>query len=70
MSIVKKIFGWILIFFGLGMLTWVGYNLFIEMLPAAEGKSPIYPIVIGILFIYAGIKRVWVKNKLHTGEEK
>ena len=52
----NKINGYLGIFIGISLLSWLGYNYFIEMLPAAEGKNPIPALIISILSLYFGIK--------------
>jgi len=52
----RKINGYLGIFIGLGLLSWIGYNYFIEMLPAAEGKSPVPALLVSVVSIYFGVK--------------
>ncbi len=41
-----------------GLLAWIAYNLFIETLPAAEGRSPIPALIFSALLLYVGITRL------------
>jgi hypothetical protein len=50
--------GVFLILFGSGLLVWVGYNLFIELLPAARGKNPLFAIVFGVGAVVVGVYRL------------
>jgi len=52
----NKINGFLGIFMGLGLLGWIGYNYFIEMLPAAEGKNPVVPLIVACVSLYLGVK--------------
>jgi hypothetical protein len=58
---IKRILGVILFLMGLTLLCWVGYNLFIERLPEAEGRNPIPAILFTIGLLYVGQK--WIRNK-------
>jgi len=51
-----KINGYLGIAFGVAMLGWIGYNYFIEMLPAAKGKNPIGALALAGLSLYYGVK--------------
>ncbi|MCB9871765.1 MAG: hypothetical protein H6837_18065 [Planctomycetes bacterium] len=54
------VFAWAgpLILLGAGQLSWIVYNLFIEMQPAAEGRSPVLPTAIGVGLISLGVFRL------------
>ncbi len=52
----NKINGYLGLFMGMGLLSWIGYNYFVEMLPAAQGKNPIPPLLLSAICIYFGIK--------------
>lgn len=51
------------ILFGVGLLGWVGYNLFIEMTPHAQDKSPFPAIAIGALLIFLGGKNIAMRKQ-------
>ncbi len=51
-----KISGYLGILFGIVMLSWIGYNYLIEMLPAAKGKNPIGALVLSGISLYFGVK--------------
>ncbi len=53
-------FGWgtLLIVLGVGLLVWIGYNLFVEMQPAAEGRSPVVPTLFALALVAAGVFRL------------
>ena len=57
----KKILGAIVLLMGLALLCWVGYNLFIERLPEAQGRNPIPAILFTIGLLYVGQKMI--RNK-------
>jgi hypothetical protein len=54
----SMIWGVFLILFGTALLTWVGYNLLVEQLPAARGKNPWIAIVFGVGAVVAGVYRI------------
>jgi len=47
--------------FGTVLVCWVGYNLFVERLPATEGLSPVPALVFSAALFYVGVK--WVREK-------
>lgn len=49
---------WLLILIGTGLLAWIGYNVFVEMQPAAEGRNPLVPAVFGAVLVVTGIVRL------------
>ncbi|RCU52405.1 MULTISPECIES: hypothetical protein [Corallincola] len=53
-----KLFGIICLGLGLILGGWIGYNLFIEVQPEAEGRNPLLPIVLTIGLLYVGISRL------------
>ena len=53
---MKRVFGVIALVMGLGLFAWLGYNLFIEMQPEAEGRSPIPAALLASAFIFGGAK--------------
>jgi hypothetical protein len=57
---MKKILGALVALMGLGLATWVAYNLFIDMQPEAEGKKPLIPILLSIGMLYVGVK--WMRE--------
>ena len=50
---IRKFLGLLIALFGVTLAGWIAYNLFIERLPAAQGRSPILPalLAIGCLFV-------------------
>jgi len=52
----NKINGYLGIFIGLVLLSWLGYNYLIEMLPEVADKNPILPLILSFTSIYFGIK--------------
>lgn len=51
------------ILFGIGLLGWVGYNTFIEMLPQAQDKNPYIAVAIGLILIFLGTKNILNKKQ-------
>lgn len=43
---------------GVVLLGWIGYNLFVEMQPTAEGLSPIAPTIFALALIVGGVLRL------------
>lgn len=58
---MRRIAGAGMILMGVGLLGWVGYNLFIERLPATQGRSPVPALVFSAGLLYVGV--TWVKGK-------
>lgn len=56
---IKKLFGFIIFSFGLILAGWIGYNLFIERLPATEGRNPIAPSIFAAGMLYMGWKSMF-----------
>jgi len=54
------VFGWgyLLVFMGVALLLWIGYNLFVEMQPEAEGLSPRAGFALAVGMIGVGIARI------------
>jgi hypothetical protein len=46
---------------GLGLLGWILYNLFIERLPEAQGRSPVVPLLVSAAFLYVGFR--WMRGQ-------
>ena len=61
--------GWgvLLIVLGTGLLSWVSYNLFVDMQPAAEGRNPLPPILFGAAMLVVGVLRL--RQALRAGTE-
>ena len=57
---MKRIAGIFILLVGLTLLGWIGYNLLIEMQPAAEGQNPAGPLLIGFGSVYVGQK--WLRG--------
>jgi hypothetical protein len=58
MRLLKYAWSGIVIAFGVGLLAWIGYNLFVEMQPPAEGRNPLIPALFGIGMIATGVWRI------------
>ncbi len=58
---MKRVAGAFVLALGIIQLAWIGYNLFVNTLPAAKGRNPIVPILVSALFIYVGSK--WIRNE-------
>lgn len=61
---VKVIGGVGVFLLGLCLLSWIGYNLFIDMTPEAQGRSLIMPIIVSIGFMYVG--QLWIRNGIRV----
>ena len=57
----KRGLGVIAVSMGAAILLWVGYNLFIERQPVAEGRSPIPALIFSVAAIGVGIR--WILRK-------
>ena len=57
---IKRIAGVFVLLLGLVLLCWVGYNLLVEMQPAARGRNPLPAILFSLAFLYVGQK--WIRN--------
>jgi hypothetical protein len=51
-----------LVLAGIGLLAWIGYNLFVERLPETEGRSPWIPLVFGCALVGVGVARILGKR--------
>ncbi len=58
LTMLGKIFGVICLVMGLILGSWIGYNLFIEALPATEGRSPVPAIGLTAVFFYVAYSRL------------
>lgn len=52
---------------GLGFLGWIGYNVFVETLPAAKGRNPVLPTIIGFAMVSVGVQRI---RRLARGQNR
>jgi len=57
---MKKVLGVVVLLMGLSVGGFVLYNVAIEMLPEARGKSPAVPILFSIGALYVGQK--WIRE--------
>jgi hypothetical protein len=62
-SILKRICGGFLLLIGLALLGWIAYNLFVERLPQAKGRSPLLALVLSAGAIYVGGSWLFAKRK-------
>jgi hypothetical protein len=53
-TVVRITTGASLISAGVALLGWVGYNLFVELLPEAEGRDPWGAIKFSVVLVVAG----------------
>ncbi len=60
---IRKLAGVLLILLGLALGGWVFYNLFIEMQPAAEGRSPIPALIFMAGLLYLGFKYLFTERE-------
>jgi len=54
---MSKLFGLVMLVFGLVLLSWIGYNFLIEMQPEAQGRNPLIPFILSVILIVVGAKR-------------
>ncbi len=62
---MRRILGIVCLVIGISLLGWVAYNLFVELQPEAEGRSPYSAIMFSAVMIYIGLQ--WIRN--HTISE-
>ncbi len=62
-AIFKRISGVIILTFGLILAGWIFYNLFVERLPATQGRDPRPAIIFSAFLIPMGIKLLLAKKK-------
>jgi hypothetical protein len=58
---MKKLLGLIMVLLGIVLGGWVGYNLLVQRLPEAQGKSPIPAIVFTVALLAVGCK--WIAGR-------
>jgi hypothetical protein len=58
---MKRILGVFIFILGLCLAAWIGYNLFIQRQPEAQGRSPIAAIIMSLAFLFVGYK--WMTAK-------
>jgi hypothetical protein len=58
---MKFALGIIALIMGAAILLWVGYNLFIERQPQAEGMNPLPGVIVSLAFLFVGI--AWVRGR-------
>jgi len=51
------VLGSFMLLLGGSLLAWIGYNLFVEMQPSAEGKNPVVPTILGVGIFVGGVYR-------------
>ncbi len=60
MTMVRRVLGVFMLLLAAALLAWVGYNLSIERLPAAEGRSPVPALLFVAGLAYVGFR--WVRG--------
>ena len=60
LKISLRIFGLLATLIGIGVLIWIGYNVFIEWQPEAKG-NPILSSLVSALLINIGL--IWLRGK-------
>jgi hypothetical protein len=58
---IRRFLGVIIFLFGLILAGWIAYNLFVQRLPEAQGRSPIVPSLVAVGFLYVGWK--WIRGE-------
>lgn len=58
---LKIVSGVIVFSMGIILLGWIGYNLFFQMTPEAQGRNPIVPTLLSIGLLYVGQK--WIRSR-------
>lgn len=55
---MKIAWGGFMVFLGVVILGWAGYNLFIEMQPSSEGKNLKLSAAFSVVIIFVGMIRI------------
>jgi uncharacterized membrane protein HdeD (DUF308 family) len=55
---MRLVFGVLTILLGVGLLVWIAFNVFVEMQPRMEGKSPLLGTAVAGLVIVSGVLRI------------
>ena len=58
---MKKLLGGLILFMGVALLLWLGFNFFISMQPEAQGCNPIPAVLVSAGLIFVGTK--WIRGK-------
>jgi hypothetical protein len=53
---IRKFLGLLIALFGAVLVGWIAYNLFIERLPAAQGRNPIPAALVAAGCLFVGWK--------------
>ena len=61
MTFLRVLTGALLLFGGLFLLVWIGYNLFVERLPQTQGRSPVPALVFATLLVAGGLTLIFKK---------
>ncbi len=65
-KITLRIFGLLTTLIGVAILTWIGYNIFIQWQPQAKG-NPVLASLVSVLLINVGI--IWFRGKTMQEEK-
>ncbi|GEM_PF-2471903 len=58
---IRRIAGVFVLLLAAVLLGWIGYNLFVESMPEARGKSLLPALLFVAALIYVGIR--WIRGK-------
>lgn len=62
-SIIKRVIGTFILLFGLALLGWIAYSLFVETQPEAHSRNPLLPLVLSAGAIFVGARWLFAKAK-------
>lgn len=57
---VRKVLGVVLLAWGILLLAWITYNMVVERLPEAEGRSLWKGLIFSCVLIFAGVR--WIRT--------
>lgn len=60
LKIILRLLGLLATVTGLAIFAWIGYNIFIEWQPQAQG-NPVFSSLVSLLLVNVGI--IWLKGK-------
>lgn len=58
---MRKLAGFLMVFLGILLALWIGYNIFVERLPVTEGRDPLAALLLSIGLVYVGQK--WFRRR-------
>jgi hypothetical protein len=61
-ALARRVGGVLCLFLAIALSCWIGYNLFVERLPAARGLNPLPALMLTAGLFYVGWK--WIRGKV------